>query len=203
MHRTHGGRRHGQPVTDADLIRAVQAGNERALETLYERYLPSVWRYAFAHLAGHASAAEDIVSETFLAAVGQISRLRPEGGSVGGWLIGIARHKIGDLRRRRGRVKTGVPAEPRAQDDETSDPSASLETAETRAQVAAIMDALPDDQRLALEWKYLDDLPVREIAHRMGRTEKAAETLLYRARNAFRETFERAGTKGTQTRLAR
>jgi DNA-directed RNA polymerase specialized sigma24 family protein len=59
------------------------------------------------------------------------------------------------------------------------------------------MDALPDDQRLALEWKYLDGLPVREIAHRMGRTEKAAETLLYRARNAFREAMARAERRGS------
>ena len=184
-------------MTDADLIRAIQAGDETALETLYERHLPSVWRFAFAQLAGHASAAEDIVSETFLAAVRQISRLRPEGGSVGGWLIGIARHKIGDLRRRRGRVKVGVPPDLPAQEDASHDPSASLETAETRAQVAAVMDALPDDQRLALEWKYLDGLPVREIAHRMGRTEKAAETLLYRARNAFREAMARAERRGS------
>lgn len=192
-----------RPMTDADLIRAVQAGNETALQTLYERYLPSVWRYAFAQLAGHTSAAEDVVSETFLAAVRQVGRLKPEGGSLGGWLIGIARHKIGDIRRRRGRVKTGVPAETVAKEDGSHDPAASLETAETRAQVAAVMDALPDDQRLALEWKYLDALSVREIARRMGRTEKAAETLLYRARNAFREAFEHAGARGTQTRLAR
>ncbi len=190
-------------MTDADLIRAVQAGDQAALGTLYERYLPSVWRYAFAQLAGHAGAAEDVVSETFLAAVRQVRRLKPEGGSLGGWLIGIARHKIGDVRRRRGRVKTGLPPDLPAQEDASHDPSASLETAETRAQVAAVMDALPDDQRLALEWKYLDRLPVRTIAHRMGRSEKAAEALLYRARHAFREAFERAGAARTQTRLAR
>jgi len=179
-------------MTDADLIRAVRAGDETALETLYERYLPSVWRYAFAHLAGQRAAAEDVVSETFLAAVRQVWRLKPEGGSLGGWLIGIARHKIGDVRRRRGRVKVGVPAESLPQEDGSHDPAASLEAAETRAQVAAVMDALSDDQRLALEWKYLDGVSVRQIARRMGRTEKAAETLLYRARQAFRQAMQRA-----------
>jgi RNA polymerase sigma factor (sigma-70 family) len=66
-----------------------------------------------------------------------------------------------------------------------------METAETRARVAAVMDALPDDQRLALEWKYVEGLSVRDIADRMGRSEKGAEATLYRARNAFREAFER------------
>ncbi|MBE3069755.1 MAG: sigma-70 family RNA polymerase sigma factor [Planctomycetes bacterium] len=178
-------------MSDADLIRAVQAGDEAALETLYERYLPSVWRYAFAQLAGHSSAAEDIVSETFLAAVRQVARLRPEGGSVGGWLVSIARHKIGDLRRQQARLAKAVATGGLGGGAGESDPSAPMESAETRGRVHTAMDALPDDQRLALEWKYVDGLSVREIADRMGRTEKAAETVLYRARGAFREAYER------------
>jgi RNA polymerase sigma-70 factor (ECF subfamily) len=180
-------------MSDADLIRAIQAGDEAALETLYDRYLPSVWRYAYAHVAGHASAAEDIVSETFLAAVRQVRGLRPEGGSVAGWLIGIARHKIGDLRRGRARLaRAAEEGYGRTDVAREAEPSAPMETAETRARVAAVMDALPDDQRLALEWKYVEGLSVRDIADRMGRSEKGAEATLYRARNAFRESFERA-----------
>jgi len=178
-------------VTDADLIRAVQAGDAAAMDTLYRRYLPSVWRYAFAHLLGDTSAAEDVVGETFLAAVRQIGRLRPEGGSLAGWLIGIARHKVGDIRRRRARIRTGLEAhrdQPATGRD--ANPAAPLESAETRAQVAEALDTLPAEQRTALEWKYLERLSVREIAHRLGRTEKAAETILYRARKAFRAAYE-------------
>jgi RNA polymerase sigma-70 factor (ECF subfamily) len=179
-------------VTDADLIRAVQSGDAAALETLYQRYLPSVWRYAFARLHGDTAAAEDVVSETFLAAVRRIDRLKPEGGSVAGWLIGIARHKIGDVWRRRSRVHSGGAAEERAEATPGgADPASPLETAETRTRVAEVLDTLPDDQRVALEWKYLEKLSVREIARRMGRTEKAAETVLYRARKAFREAYDR------------
>ena len=53
------------------------------------------------------------------------------------------------------------------------------------------MDGLPDEERLALEWKYVDDLSVGQIADRLGRTEKAAESVLYRARRAFRADFNR------------
>ncbi|HUU09262.1 MAG TPA: sigma-70 family RNA polymerase sigma factor [Phycisphaerae bacterium] len=87
-----------------------------------------------------------------------------------------------------------MPEEPARDAD---GPAAPLEAAETRAQVAAVMDGLPDDQRQAMEWKYMDDLSVREIARRLGRTEKAAETVLYRARNAFREAFERRTPEAT------
>jgi len=183
-----------RPVTDADLIRAVRAGDAAALETLYRRYLPSVWRYAFAQLRGDAAATEDVVAETFLAAVRRIGRLKPGGGSVAGWLIGIARHKVGDVWRRRRRIHSGGAAETRAEATAGGiDPAAPLEAAETRARVAEALDALPDEQRIALEWKYLEGLSVREIARRLGRTEKATETVLYRARKAFREAYDRGG----------
>jgi RNA polymerase sigma factor (sigma-70 family) len=180
-------------MTDADLVRAIQAGDAAALEALYQQHLPSVWRYAFAQLSGNSVSAEDVVSETFLAAVRQIGNLAPEGGSVGGWLIGIARHKVQDIRRRAGRMRTTLEenfsaALPSREDD----PKTVLEAAETRQCVGVIMDGLPDDERTVLEWKYLDDLSVREIARRLGRTEKAVEASLYRARQAFRTAYERA-----------
>jgi RNA polymerase sigma-70 factor (ECF subfamily) len=181
-------------VTDADLIRAVQAGDAAALETLYQRYLPPVWRFAVARLAGDTAAAEDVVSETFLAAVRRVGRLQPEGGTLVGWLLGIARHKVGDVYRRRARVHTGAAAEERAAAAD-ADPSAPLESAETRARVAEALETLPDEQRIALEWKYLEKLSVRDIADRLGRTEKAAETILYRARKAFREAYDRRDTR--------
>jgi RNA polymerase sigma-70 factor (ECF subfamily) len=180
------------PVTDADLIQSIQAGDETALETLYREYLPSVWRYACARLAGNFAGAEDVVSETFLAAVRQVRGLDPRSGSVGGWLIGIARHKVGDVRRRQYSRPTVAAEEWNTGTAEGSDPPAALEAVELRACVGGILDGLADEERLALEWKYLDGLSVREIAGRLGRSEKAAEAILYRARNAFRAAYERA-----------
>jgi len=189
-------------MTDAELVRAIQAGDDAALATLYHRYLPTVWRYACGQLAGNLAVAEDVVGETFLAALRQVGRLAPGGGTVGGWLLGIARHKVGDVRRRAGRTPAAGPgaadAGPRPSTatcragcpPPAEDPLASVASAETRTQVAAILDALPDDERQALEWKYLDGLSVREIAGRLGRTEKAVESVLFRARQSFRKAFE-------------
>jgi hypothetical protein len=52
------------------------------------------------------------------------------------------------------------------------------------------MDSLPDQQRLALEWKYLDKLSVREMADRWETTVKAVESILFRARREFRDRLE-------------
>jgi RNA polymerase sigma factor (sigma-70 family) len=61
---------------------------------------------------------------------------------------------------------------------------------ETRQVVLTVLDHLQDDQRMLLEWKYADDLTVREIADRTGRSRKSIESLLHRARVAFRQKYE-------------
>ena len=174
--------------TDAELIRCIQVGDQAALGALYRRYLPALWRYAYGRLGGDRHAAEDAVSETFLAAIDGLDGLDPEGGSVYGWLIGIARHKLADRARLMSRAdKAGaVLAAEQEGHHNGGNPHSDLEAAERRTRVAEAMDRLADDHRLSLEWKYLDGLSVREIADRLGRSEKGAESLLYRARNALR-----------------
>jgi len=58
-----------------------------------------------------------------------------------------------------------------------------------RSVIRAALDYLPAPYGDILEWKYLHDLPIAEIAGRLGRSPKAVESLLTRAREAFRETF--------------
>ncbi len=180
-------------MTDAELLRAVQAGDLLAWEQLYSRYLPTVWRYVYLQVGGDSHLAEDIVSETVLAWVRQVSRLAPGDGNLSGWLIAVARNKLGDHWRN---VARGTMAAKAASEGDVSgaagvDPEVSLEAAETRQQVLAVLDRLPGKERLVLEWKYVEELSVDEIAGRLGRTEKAVESVLYRARQSFRSLFNR------------
>jgi len=174
---------------DADLIRRIRTGDAQAMVALYRRYLPPVWRYVRARVGGDVHAAEDAVSETFLVAVDNIADLDPDAGSVYAWLIGIARHKAGDHLRRARRAATlpldAPPPAARAADP-AADPPAALEAAERRAELAAALERLSDEQRLVLEWKYVDGLSVRRIADCLARTEKSVESLLYRARADLR-----------------
>jgi RNA polymerase sigma-70 factor (ECF subfamily) len=100
-------------------------------------------------------------------------------------------------------VARGAALAAKARDDKIAPivsgrPDAALETAETRNQVVTVMDGLPEEERLALEWKYVDDLSVGDIADRLGRTEKAVESVLYRARRSFRAHFNRLFGTGPQ-----
>lgn len=181
-------------MSDQELLRRAQAGDASAWDALYERYLPVVWRYVYVRVAGDQHLAEDVVAETMLSFVHDLSRIDSDRGNLPGWLLGVARHKLGDHRRRVARA--GAAEDVVAVEHETSRPvgqdAASLyELSETRERILAVMDRLPDEERLVLEWKYLDGLQVREMAGRLGRTEKAVESILYRARRSFRSMFER------------
>ncbi len=167
---------------DTILILRIQAGDREALAILYERYLPSVWRYVYSQLRGDEATSRDVVSETFLAVIQNVGRLDAGATNVAGWLRGVARHKLADHWRRSASQSAARNFEsPRHE----TDPVVALDASELRQAVGQAMDHMDDLDRVVLEWKYLDGLTVRDIAERLGRTEKAIEGILYRARAAF------------------
>jgi RNA polymerase sigma-70 factor (ECF subfamily) len=180
-------------LTDVELLYGARGGDAEAWRTLYARYLPFVWRQAHA-LLGDLHAAEDVTSEVMLALLRNIQNLESEVPKLGGWLRAVVRCKAADHQRAliRSRAKMVVAASRlEANGSQTQlGPSAPLEVVETKRRVHMALDALPERQRIVLEWKYLDALSVREMAERLGETEKAVESVLYRARREFRRLFD-------------
>ncbi len=206
-------------MTDAELVRQAREENFEAPEKrseawnmLSRRYLPLVWRYAYA-LLHDIHAAEDVVSETmlaFLKNIGQIDAgLETEGAKIAAWLRSVVRHKVADHLRRVYRVKDHLPRVAiekqrrnggQQRHDDSQDPSMPLLVAEKRTQIAKILEGLPERQRLALEWKYIEGMRVKEIAARLGETEKAVEATLYRARREFRRLYENSENNTVETK---
>ena len=185
------------PLTDAELVCAARRRDAEAWRALHERYLPSVWRYAYA-LLGNVHQAEDIVGEVMLALLKGIEQMDAENPKISAWLRSVVRHKVADHHRKNFRNQDRLNSAGVSLDSASPEPRPSqrLELAETRDQVLEILDGLPERQRLALEWKYVEDLRVREIAERMGETEKAVEATLYRARREFRRRYDLAEATG-------
>jgi RNA polymerase sigma-70 factor, ECF subfamily len=155
------------------------------LLSLYGDALPHVYGYLLSR-CGTTTLAEDLTAETFLAAVDAARRDHPPPLSVA-WLIGVARHKLADHWRRQGREQRGlrsvaVTADERA---EWADPSERLDAVLARR----TLEHLAPPYRLALTLRYVDDLPVAEVAEAMGRSLHATEALLVRARTAFRRAY--------------
>jgi RNA polymerase sigma-70 factor (ECF subfamily) len=162
---------------------AVLAGDERAWRAWYEETFPGLYAYVAWRCAGLRDLAEDVVQETWLVAVRRIRRFDPARGSFPDWLRGIAANVLrNQLRRRkvRGRV-TSLGTELAAP------PDGRVEA----AQVARALAELTPRYEAVLRAKYLDQLAVAEIAAAWKETPKAVESLLSRARQAFREAYQR------------
>lgn len=166
----------------------VSAGDPRtSLLTLYDQALPEVYGYLL-HRCGRTALAEDLTAETFLAAVDVVRRESSPPMSTA-WLIGVARHKLVDHWRRLAREERSLSAvaeDPTqgtaAQNDPWDAKLDSLRAHET-------LESLAPQHRAALTLRYLDDLPVREVARVLERTDHATEALLVRARTAFRRAY--------------
>ena len=89
-------------ATDEDLATGLVAGDERCLEEAYRRWSPVIYSVALRAL-GTAAEAEDVTQQVFVGGWGSRSGFRPEHGSLPGWLLGIAKHRILDRQRARAR----------------------------------------------------------------------------------------------------
>jgi RNA polymerase sigma-70 factor (ECF subfamily) len=128
--------------------------------------------------------AEDLASETFLAAVSASRRGGLAEVNVA-WLIGVARHKLVDHWRRQEREQHSLAAHP--PDAGIDDPWDEWLDAESAYSALA---RLPIPQRAALTLRYLDGLPVPVVAEHLGRSVHATETLLVRSRAALRRQYQ-------------
>jgi RNA polymerase sigma-70 factor (ECF subfamily) len=172
----------GEQTADAD--QAVDDDPVARFLRFYDQALPHVYGY-LARRCGPTAVAEDLCAETFLAAVDAVRGPAPPEPSVP-WAVTVARNKLVDYWRRMGREErrfemlSGALPEPA---DIEFDPDA-VDTRRT-------LDELIPQHRAALTLRYLDDLPVPEVARLLGRTVHATEALLVRARTAFRRAYAR------------
>jgi RNA polymerase sigma-70 factor (ECF subfamily) len=160
----------------------------RALLALYDQALPIVYGY-FVRRCADRGAAEDLTSETFLAAMDAARKNDPPPIGVP-WLIGVARHKLADHYRRRPDRLTVPVAELPEPVDSVDDWDAELD----RLVAESVLTRLSEPHRTVLALRYMDDRSVPECAELIGRTLHATEALLVRARRAFKQHYPEGGT---------
>jgi RNA polymerase sigma-70 factor (ECF subfamily) len=152
-----------------------------ALLGLYDHAVPQVYGYLVSR-CGSAVIAEDLTSETFMAAVDAVKRNRVPNLTVA-WLVGVARHKLADHWRRQAHEERDFGLVETENEVDDWDEQIDL----IRAQ--EVMAQLAPHHRAALTLRYLDGLPVPEVAGILDRTVHATEALLVRARVAFRRIY--------------
>jgi RNA polymerase sigma-70 factor, ECF subfamily len=174
-------------IEDSQLAEAVLAKDRKATAEFVARYADNVHGYVHARLAPRYDQVEDLVQEVFLSAWENLGRYRGTG-SLEAWVMGIARHKVEDYYRQRLRSPESIDDPDQVEDVPAASPEILdfLEQSELRKKTWEVLEQLSEPYRLALIWRYWDRASAREMAQKTGKTEKAIERLLARAREEFR-----------------
>jgi RNA polymerase sigma-70 factor (ECF subfamily) len=195
-------RRKGQTVIGAskeerDLVARMLNGEQAAFEDFFDAYFPALYRFALSRIGNDEDAAEEMAQAALCKIVRKLSTFRGEA-SLFSWMCTFCRHEIDAWCKRNRRLSREADLlednpEVRAALEslamERIEPEDELRRAEIARLVRSMLDRLPPHYGSALEWKYLDELSVAEIAERLGLGPKAAESLLTRARRSFRDGF--------------
>ncbi len=180
---------------DRELVSRMLAGDRRAFEAFFAAYAQRLAAFAARRSALDAASVEDVVQDTLIKAVRNLATYRGEA-SLLTWLSEICRNELANVSRKAARRPAHVSlfesaatqkAVMQLRAPEHLEPVAELDTELRRGAVMRVLEALPQRYAQALEAKYGDGLAVEDIARLLGVSTVAAQSLLARARDAFRE----------------
>jgi len=184
-----------QQDADRALVSELLEGDQAAMGRFFDLMFARVYRFALPRLDQRQDAAADVAQATLCLAMRRLGTWRGEA-SLFTWICTLCRREIQAWREQhhQGHAVELLEDDPEIRAALESLHQHQLQASEVRVErrevavlVQRLLDHLPVHYGDALEWKYLDELPVREIAARLGMSEKAAESLLTRARGAFRD----------------
>jgi RNA polymerase sigma-70 factor (ECF subfamily) len=187
----------GPNTEDIKLAKRLKSGEPAAVVEFYNAYFDRIYLLVFNQVSRDGDATQDIVQETFLAALKSAGKFHGRS-KLSTWLYSIANRKVADFYRRQKReakYKTEHQSRYALEADPTSDGDLlalnTLESEEAREAVQKVLLSLPLHYRQVLLLKYVEDLPVLEISRIMKRSPKSIEGLLTRARKEIQAKLAR------------
>lgn len=170
-------------------MEGVLAGKKGAATAFYKQFAPKLRRYLNVKLP--EGEVEEILQDTFLSAFDSLPLYRGES-SVATWLISIARHEVADFYRKayvRAAVEKTMPLFENMVSEVLS-PEFVMKKKMIEKRFFSAYRGLNKQYQDVLSYKYELSMSVKEIAEKMELSFKATESLLFRARIAFREEYE-------------
>ena len=185
-------------LDDKRLVKRLLAGDERAFAQFFDEYFSRLYRFVLTRLSGDADAARDVVQAAMSKAVRKIHSYRGES-ALFTWLCVITRNELTDWLRRnasyqqrvvliedRPEIQAIVDACNAPQQDQ---PAQRYQRQEAARLIHVALDSIPAKYGNALEWMYIEGHTVREIAMKLDVSPEAAQSLLARAKRAFRDVY--------------
>ncbi|MFO8143849.1 MAG: RNA polymerase sigma factor [Dehalococcoidales bacterium] len=181
---------------DTDLMGKLSRGEPEAILALYDAYFERIYSLIYNQVARNKEAADDIVQETFIAALKSAGKFNGRSKAYT-WLYSIATKKVADFYRRQKRIdkhhiqSSDGTVEPDWLPDKNQPHHDPLDSYTGNHKVQEAVSNLPLHYRQILLLKYVEEMPVAEIGQVMERSPKSVEGLLSRARQELRKALSR------------
>jgi RNA polymerase sigma-70 factor (ECF subfamily) len=177
-------------MDDLALVAAVLRKDRKATAEFVGTYTDAVYSFIRRRLNPREDLVDDLVQDVFIAAWENLPRFRGSS-SLRGWLLGIARHKVEDHYRRLLQDAHPLDAElAEVLPDTRLDAEAAVDLERLEQQTRKVLNEMPQHYSVALLWRYWERRSARDVAQATGRSEKAVERLLARAREQFRRRWQ-------------
>ena len=183
---------------DKKLAKRVLEGDQASFDAFFNSYYPRLFRFALVRLDNDRDLADETAQVVLCQALSKLDTYRGEA-PLFSWLCTFCRYEVSKQRKARHRAQGDTPL---TEDDPavkaaldsllaqtSADPDVALYQSEVQRLFKVAMDHLPALYADTLEAKYVHDLSVNQIASQLGRSPKATESILTRARAAFRDVF--------------
>jgi RNA polymerase sigma-70 factor, ECF subfamily len=176
-----------RPRTESDLVEAARRGDTAAFASLAREHEEIAFRTAYL-IVRNAADAEDAAQDGLVKAWRALGRFR-SGAPFRPWLLAIVANEARNRRRGEGRraalaLRAAAEAPP---GDAAPSPEGSAIAGDERARLLALVEALPDEQRLAIACRYLLDLSEDETAAALGVRRGTVKSRLSRGLERLRE----------------
>ena len=171
--------------TDNVLLASFANGDRKAAQQLTERLMPKIHAHAYYRL-GNIADAEDVTQEAFLRLWQFAPRWEQGNAQVSTWLYRVVSNLCKDRYRRPKLEDLDVAKEPT---DETQSPVDKIDDHYRQKALYDAMSLLPENQRLAVQFRHIDELTNPEIAEIMGLSVEAVESLTARGKRKLIEVL--------------
>ncbi len=185
-------------LDDKKLVKQLLAGDEQAFGRFFDENFARLYRFAIARISDDPDAARDVVQITLTKATHKLHTYRAES-ALFTWLCAICRNEMSDWLAKQGRreahiVLTEDIPEVQAAGDSfqapvEESPERQYRRTESLRLIQVALDRLPAKYGDVLEWKYVEEWSIKEIAARLGISAEATQSLLARAKRAFADVY--------------
>lgn len=184
----------GSYENDATLIQRAKSGDPQSFGVLYERYANDIYRFIRAQIPDDLEA-EDLTATVFMKAWDALGRYKEQGFPFSAFLYRIARTTLVD-RWRKQKKEIPTSAHPLDDFDEGMESSQGNPQIGSDAQVLwQVLHKLPEDYRVVLVYRFINELSPQDIARLMGKSEGAVRVTQHRALRAARKLLVEIGVK--------